>query len=90
MRYVDSSGLHRRVLKNSFIPAGPVTRTITGPIWGRAVTSNIRKGQHSLSDTAKSSDAPGLSFCFLPTASFQKSEYRAFVDGDVVGLITLD
>jgi hypothetical protein len=36
--------VHGTVLKNSFVPAGPITRTITGPILGRAATSNAKKG----------------------------------------------
>jgi hypothetical protein len=33
------------VFKKSLVPAGPVTRTITGPIFGSAANSNVKKGQ---------------------------------------------
>jgi hypothetical protein len=37
------------VLKNSLVPLGPVTRTLTSPMFGWAVNSNVKKGQHSRS-----------------------------------------
>src|ERR1700730_3259226 len=42
------------VFKKSLVPAGPVTRTITGPIFGLAANSNVKKGQHSRSATINS------------------------------------
>src|ERR1051325_2026838 len=47
--YLDASGLQKTVVKKSLLPAGPVTRTINGPILGCATNSNVKKGQHSLS-----------------------------------------
>src|SRR5229473_4948095 len=44
-------GLHKTVFKKSLVQAGPVTRTIKGPILGWATNSNVKKGQHSLSAT---------------------------------------
>src|SRR5919109_2622998 len=35
--------------KNSFVPAGPVIRTIPGPMPASATNSNFKNGQHSLS-----------------------------------------
>jgi len=48
---LDASTLHKTVFKKSLAPAGPVTRTVTGPMPGWATNSNVRKGQHSLSAT---------------------------------------
>src|SRR5437016_14250824 len=48
---IDAGALHKTVFKNSLIPAGPDTRTVTGPILGWATNSNVKKGQHSLSAT---------------------------------------
>src|SRR5216683_548540 len=40
--------------KNSRVPAGPVIRTVTGPIAGSTDNSNLRNGQHSRSATINS------------------------------------
>src|SRR6202022_5168495 len=42
--WMGASGLHKIAFKNSLVSAGPVTRTITGPILGWATNSNVKKG----------------------------------------------
>ena len=57
------------ILKNSFVPAGPVTRTISGPLLGSATSSNAKKGQHSRSATINSA----ISAIHLPSPVRRKA-----------------
>src|SRR5215469_5280725 len=43
-----------RLLRNSLVAAGPVTRTTTGPVLDSATSSNVKNGQHARSATINS------------------------------------
>ena len=64
--FPTKAGRSSRLLTNSFVPAGPLTRTVTGPMLGGALTSNTKNGQHSRSATINSatcrmrSPSPGI------------------------------